>query len=128
MTVNRLPQHVVPSRYDLRIEPDLAAASFAGTETIEVAVLTPTREIVVNAADLAIRAVTVDGEGGQRLPGTVRLDEAAERAVLGFPEPLQPGRWRLSLEFSGALNDRLRGFYRSTFKASDGRQAALAVT
>ena len=50
----RLPRTVVPSRYDLRLEPDLAAATFAGRVDIAVTVHEPVEEIVLNAAELRI--------------------------------------------------------------------------
>src|SRR5882762_6722211 len=34
----RLPRHVVPIRYELRLEPDLPASSFSGQETITLTV------------------------------------------------------------------------------------------
>jgi hypothetical protein len=34
----RLPTSVVPSRYEIRLTPDLDAASFAGEETVTVTV------------------------------------------------------------------------------------------
>jgi puromycin-sensitive aminopeptidase len=128
MTSHRLPTHVVPDRYDIEISVDIADCRFAGRETVEIAVREAAPEIVLNAADLTIRDVVVQDDAGHRLEGAVRLDEAAERAVLRFPEPLQPGTWRLSLAFEGVLNDKLRGFYRSTYRAADGTPAAMAVT
>jgi puromycin-sensitive aminopeptidase len=127
MTTTRLPRNVVPSRYTIRIEPDLSASTFVGEETVEVTIGEPTREIVLNAADLTIDAVAIEDDR-RRLTGSIELDEAAERAVLRFVEPLQSGLWRLFLTFSGVLNDKLRGFYRSTFTRSDGSTARLAVT
>ena len=56
----RLPRTVVPSRYDLRLEPDLAAATFAGRVEIAVTVREPVEEIVLNAAELH------DLRGGRR--------------------------------------------------------------
>lgn len=128
MTSARLPRTVVPGRYEIRIEPNLAAATFVGHETIEVTVQEPTAEIVLNAAELGIRrAVFLDGVG-RRVSATVTLDATTEQAFLLCPEPLDPGPWRLSLDFDGVLNDRLRGFYRSTCTREDGTKAVLAVT
>jgi puromycin-sensitive aminopeptidase len=128
MTSIRLPRTVVPRRYQIRIEPDLTAATFAGDETIEVTVGEPTAEVVLNAADLTIATAEIDDGAGRRLTATIRVDEAAERVLLRFVEPLQPGPWRLALRFAGILNDKLRGFYRSRFTAGDGSAAILAVT
>ena len=50
----RLPRTVIPSRYGLVLEPDLAAGTFVGTEDIAVAVHEPVTEIVMNAVDLDI--------------------------------------------------------------------------
>ena len=45
----RLPTTVLPSRYDIRLEPDLAAASFAGQVVISLDVRAPVTEVVLNA-------------------------------------------------------------------------------
>jgi hypothetical protein len=55
----RLPTTVVPSRYDIRLEPDLDAATFAGHETVAITVSEPVGEILLNAAELVIRSVSV---------------------------------------------------------------------
>ncbi|MEZ5167135.1 MAG: hypothetical protein R2695_11840 [Acidimicrobiales bacterium] len=51
----RLPTHVVPSRYELVIEPDLEAATFRGSAVIDVELLERTDEIVCHAAELRHR-------------------------------------------------------------------------
>src|SRR6478752_2323198 len=58
----RLPRSVVPSRYTLTLDPDLDAATFAGTVDIEIAVNDPVEHVVLNAVELDIARVTVDGE------------------------------------------------------------------
>src|SRR5512146_440496 len=102
----RLPTSVVPIRYDLRLEPDLDAATFAGAESITVTVTEPVNEIILNAAELAIQSVAAERTDGVVVQGSVTLEPEAERARLLFPSPLESGEWRLRLAFTGALNDR----------------------
>jgi puromycin-sensitive aminopeptidase len=124
----RLPTTVVPSRYDIRLEPDLEAATFAGEEIIAVTVTESVSEIVLNAAELAIPFVALDGADGVTMEGSVQLDEANERARFVFPSPIAPGDWRLRVRFTGVLNERLHGFYRSTYRDAAGQAHTLAAT
>src|SRR5437870_3432925 len=116
----RLPTHVVPSRYDLRLEPDLATLSFHGEEPVTVTVAEATDEVVLNAVELAITEATIANDRGESLRGVPTMDEAAERCRIAFPRHLAPGAWRLRLVFTGHLNDKLRGFYRSSYKDASG--------
>jgi len=124
----RLPRHVTPTRYELRLEPDLETFAFSGDETVTVTVQEPTTEIVLNAAELEIIEATIKNEGGVSLRGIIELDETMERCRLSFSDKLRPGTWRLSLAFKGTLNDKLRGFYRSTYKDQAGARHVLAAT
>lgn len=120
----RLPRTVVPRRYELRLEPDLEAFTFAGTASVDVDILEPVGEIILNAVDLEITGGDLDGTA---LAG-IDYDAEHERAVLRLAEPASPGAARLNLSFSGTLNDQLRGFYRSTFTDADGDERVIATT
>jgi puromycin-sensitive aminopeptidase len=124
----RLPRTVVPTRYDLRLEPDLASATFTGEETITVSVRAPTAEIVLNAMELHVNAAMIGNDTGVAQRASVTLEEATERCRLTFASPLTPGKWSLRLAFTGTLNDKLRGFYRSTYKDAAGTSRLLAAT
>jgi puromycin-sensitive aminopeptidase len=124
----RLPRSVAPVRYEIRLEPDLLTATFTGRQTVELTVSEPTTEIVLNAAELTVSEATLTGPGGPARRGTAVLDEAAERCRLVFDAPVTPGTWRLHLAFAGTLNDKLRGFYRSTYKDASGATRTLAAT
>jgi len=124
----RLPRHVVPVRYDLRLEPDLTAANFAGQETITLTVHQPTSEIVLNAIELVITSAQIEGASGQTRQATMALDASLQRCQFTFTTPLSPGVWRLTMTFSGTLNDKLRGFYRSTYKDEHGVTHSMAAT
>ena len=117
----RLPRTVVPTRYDLVLEPDLGSATFSGTVEIEIDVHERVDEIVVNALDLAIDQATVRTEVGAEVAVTdVAHDEELQRATLALAVPVEPGAWLLRMSFRGELNDQLHGFYRSTYTDDDG--------
>ena len=124
----RLPETVVPERYDIRLTPDLNAFTFAGEETVAITVREPVTEIVLNAIELTIHSVSVVGPDGQPLQARVSLNEENEQAILHFPRQLAPGAWTLQLTFSGILNDKLHGFYRSTYTNAEGEDKILAST
>ena len=124
----RLPRHIIPNRYDLRLEPDLATATFAGRETIVLTVKQATSTIILNAIDLAIDSVMIEGSTGQQLNATIAREDATQRCQLTFPQSITSGEWRLHLTFQGKLNDQLRGFYRSTYKDHAGVTHTMAAT
>jgi puromycin-sensitive aminopeptidase len=125
---HRLPTTVTPERYEIRLTPDLTAWTFLGEEKVSVQIHEPVREIVLNAAELEFRSVSLKLQNGTVLPGRSQLDGENEQAKLCFPEALPVGRCELQIGFSGILNDKLHGFYRSTYKDSQGQEKPLAST
>lgn len=124
----RLPRHVTPSRYELHLEPDLNARTFTGQATITIDVTQGTADIVLNAAELDILSATIDGPTGRLQKGEITLQPERERCSIRFSISLDPGTWRLALSFKGTLNDKLRGFYRSTYTDADGAKQTMAAT
>jgi puromycin-sensitive aminopeptidase len=124
----RLPRTVIPRRYELLLEPDLATACFTGRVVITVQVQETVSEIILNAAELILADATIEDAGGNKQTATVTLDEVAERCRLAFAQPIPAGEARLQLAFFGALNDKLRGFYRSRYKDAAGNERTLAAT
>ena len=142
----RLPGGVRPEHYSLVIAPDLKAATFVGSETIEVVLDAPTNAITLNAAEIEFVSVkAVVERGGERVQmrgfldiaalaqndggvgddsgvgglqtAAVTLDAAKEQATYTFAQALPAGRVMLAIEYKGILNDKLRGFYLSKTKA-----------
>ena len=124
----RLPRYIVPSRYDLRLEPDLANAKFQGLATITLTVVQSTSVIVLNALELVIESADAEDSRGQRVRASIDMDESLQRCRLTVPQPMARGEWRLHLAFRGTLNDTLRGFYRSTYKDKSGTTQTMAAT
>ncbi|MDZ7675082.1 MAG: M1 family metallopeptidase [Acidimicrobiales bacterium] len=124
----RLPVDVTPDRYALTITPDLDNASFRGEVAIELTVHEATDRIVCNAAELELQIAQIETADGATVGARVTLDAEAEQAVFELDTRLEPGAVRLRVEFTGVLNDKLRGFYRSTYCDDDGHTRTLAVT
>jgi puromycin-sensitive aminopeptidase len=124
----RLPTSVIPERYELKLTPDLTRWTFTGQEKISVQMTEAVRDIVLNAAELELHRVSLKRADGRVVEGRASLDPENERATLSFPEILPAGSAELLIEFSGILNDKLHGFYRSTYKGADGQDKPLAST
>jgi len=124
----RLPPSVIPERYELKLTPDLTGWTFTGQEKVSVQIAEAVRDIVLNAAELDLHRVSLKRADGRVVEGRAILDPENERAKLSFAEVLPAGRAELLIEFSGILNDKLHGFYRSSYKGADGQDKPLAST
>ena len=124
---HRLPRTVVPHRYRIRLEPDLEGSVFTGHETIDVTVETDVDEIVLNAAEIDVQSAHLT-DGSASIGASPRYDEPMERLILALESTAPPGEWELVIDFTGVLNDKLRGFYRSTFFDVEGEEQVIATT
>ena len=122
-----MPRSVVPRRYEISLEPDLEAATFAGRESIRVEIVEPLSEILLNSHELEIHKAVLRNETSS-IEGSVELLPEDQRARIKLDGQAAAGEWFLDLEFTGVLNDQLVGFYRSTFKDVDGVEQAVATT
>lgn len=124
----RLPRDVRPHHYDLVLEPDLAAATFVGTMVVRITAEESVDTVVCNAADLTVDEAWVHTAAGERVDATAQFDEATERVTFRLGGTIAAGDHELHCRFRGVLNDKLRGFYRSTFRDHEGVERTIATT
>ncbi|HET6206196.1 MAG TPA: M1 family peptidase, partial [Terracidiphilus sp.] len=109
---DRLPTTVRPDHYALTLTPDLKAATYSGSETIDVVLTEPTTSITLNAAEIDFKTVKIAAQGKEQT-AAVALDEGKQQATFTVPKAIPAGKATLSIEFTGTLNNELRGFYLS---------------
>ncbi len=117
----RLPRSVSPHAYTLALKPDLAAATFTGHAVIDAIVNEPVSDIVLNAAELDVAAVRVDGHDAE-----FATDEEQQRLTIRHAH--HGGGAVIEIDFTGTLNDKLRGWYRSTYTDADGNLQVIAAS
>jgi len=125
----RLPTTVRPEKYTLWLRPNFQAFTFEGTAETRIRILEATNRIVVNASELKIHEARVTLPAGVVVEARdIQLDPKAERATFVFDRALLPGPATLFARFTGILNDRLAGFYRSRYETPGGEARYMAAS
>jgi aminopeptidase N len=132
-SAQRLPELAVPVNYQLKFTPDFQKDNFAGEETIQIRVVKPTSQIVLNSAEIEFAETTISS-GGLTQTAKVTLDKEKEMATLTFDKEIPAGPASMHITYTGILNDELRGLYlgrdkegrkyaATQFEATDARRA-----
>ena len=122
----RLSKDIIPREYDIQLHPDLENFTFDGVETISIDIIKPTKTLTLHSKEIQIETAEV------RLPqenifAKISYDEKSETATFTFPKTIKAGKIKLTLVFKGILNDKMRGFYRSSY-IFEGKVRHLATT
>ncbi|KAL8747884.1 MAG: hypothetical protein Q9190_000270 [Brigantiaea leucoxantha] len=124
-----LPTNVKPLHYDLTLEPNFENFSYEGTVKIDVDVKDDTSSISLNSLELDIHSTTVLA-GGSKIASSPKLtyDQDSQVTTISFDQSIPAGsKAQVVQKFTGYLNDKMAGFYRSSFK-HDGTTKYLATT
>lgn len=90
-----------------------------------------TDNIVLNAVDLVIKNSTVKLNDSSETLEAIDISFCSEQetVTLKFPNALPAGsEGVLNVSFSGNLNDKMKGFYRSKYFTSSGEERYGGVT
>lgn len=129
----RLGDQVVPSHYDITLNPDLPNWAFDGHVIIHVeATVANVQEIVLHANILTIKSIKVyhkdtpevDLHEGREFSH----DEVTHKLTIPLTASLDVGQeYRVEIAYSGEMRDDMAGFYRSTYK-ENGVEKRLGST
>jgi len=117
---------VIPINYELMFEPLFHNFKFNGEEIITLNLSKPTNSIKIDAAELSIKESHIIQEG-KIISSESSLNEKDEKLTIKLAKKIK-GNAKLSIKFTGTLNDRLLGFYKSQYKDKKGKTKYLATT
>ncbi|RHZ45063.1 hypothetical protein Glove_692g11 [Diversispora epigaea] len=124
-----LPKIVRPTHYDITLTPDLKEFVFTGHETINLDINEDTKVIILNANEIEVKSAKLGKLNSESHDAvSIEHDEAKSTVKLTFPEEYPAGcKVKLYLEFTGILNDKMVGFYRSSYE-ENGEKRYMATT
>ncbi len=145
MPAKTIQQPIVPVNYNIHFDVELGDKNncprYAGTETITLNITQPTQRISLHAKGLKITNVTLNSDNKtykienkiknseeSQLSKQLKIDEENELIIFDFGIKIKQGIAKLSLIFSGNLNNNLIGFYTSNYQGKDGFAKILAST
>ncbi|EFA76269.1 puromycin-sensitive aminopeptidase-like protein [Heterostelium album PN500] len=122
-----LPDNVVPSKYVLHFTPNFENFTFSGTADIHLKVNRPTKTIVLHCIEVKVHSALF---AGSNHANKIEYSEAEEVVVLHFENEITvvSDHQVLSITFEGIHNDKLVGFYKSSYKGVNGEDRHIVTT
>ena len=123
-----MPAAITPQRYHIRITPDLSRFTFDGRMTLSAHADGPTETILLDCAELAVWhcRIRTGGADNPLVDCRFTVDPTQSQLAVHTPESVD-GRCELIIDYTGRINDRMAGFYRSAIRVADGPDH-IAVT
>ena len=115
----RLPNIVKPSKYRIYLAPYFEEKNFtfSGNVTISLQTVIDTSRIILQANELNIQGLKVFYQSGKELiVSSWILNKNTHRFSIYLTTTVKMGNVvNVTIQYSGALNDEMRGFYRSSY-------------
>ncbi|XP_014255315.1 aminopeptidase N-like [Cimex lectularius] len=130
----RLPRSVVPHHYSIKLIPFLYPDNFTFTGRVVITcnVTMPTYNITLHSSELKIHETNLSrltmeaimdsdrNDADLLLPiKSTEFDKEREFYIIYPKGLLTPGGYKISISFTGVLNDALQGFYRSSYTVNN---------
>ncbi len=98
-----LPQQILPTKYELTIEPNLETFTFSGELKLHADVREATAQLQLNSEELVIQSVSTDAGDGK-----VSYQPEVESVTFDFPAALAPGPRVFTIRCKCATTERWR--------------------
>jgi len=126
-----LPKNVKPSHYNIFLFPDLEKFTFEGVVDIDLDINEDSTEIITNAYDITVHSISITDVASMKKQDATHFetDDTAQILKMTFANTLKKGsKAKLSIKFTGNLNNEMNGFYRSEYTDSNGQKKYMATT
>ena len=111
--------------YDIQFEPLFSNFTFKGIEILQFTT-TPSNKFILNCAEIKIQKCYILSKS-KTVDTKFKLDAKKETLTISTKQKIS-GKLKLCIEFTGILNDRLLGFYRSKYTDPNGKTKYMATT
>jgi aminopeptidase N len=124
-----LPRNAQPDHYAIRLVPDAKAMTFKGEARIDIDILQPSKIITLNAADMMITSAKISKSAKSNgMVGRITLATDQELASITFATLLPKGRYTLSVNYQGKINDQAFGLFAMDYKDVAGAEKRALFT
>ncbi len=121
----QLPTDILPQTYDLKLSVTPETQQFSGEAAIQAVVKKETDKIILNAADMDISEVRLNGAVVPQ--AQIHFDQEKQILTIDAGQELPLGPVSLELRYSAKLNQNLRGLYLSRAK-HEGKEENYAFS
>lgn len=124
----KLPDNVIPTNYVIELTPDFKNFTFEGNSQIDLKIQHDTETIIFHFKNIVFNNITLTytnpGENFTTIDILLNNFTSVELKDFGIVNLTNPitnktTNVRLTLDYTGVLNDELRGFYRSSYQAGN---------
>ena len=126
-----LPTNVKPLHYDVTLEPDFEKFTYRGNVIIDLEVKDASKSISLNTLEIDIHSTRItQGSSSISSDPKITYDDDSQTTTFSFDSSLSPGATvKLAIDFTGQLNEKMAGFYRSSYKDDrDGSTKYMATS
>lgn len=125
----RIPRDLDPKNYEIYLHPNLETSRFSGKVTIEIDASQPRDHFLAHIKYLTVTSTTLRTEAGVFIPIADAFEyEENEFWIVQLAAAEPAGKYFLTLEFNGPLDNGILGFYRSVYTDKEGKKHTIATS